>query len=216
MSRTEMNTSTTTNSRKRKLRTDYEQDLHDIDIVVKRVRSCVPEGPYVLTVEQTGPAFLHYSKQEAYSWRWDTPFDWNEETLQYQSFVYRENPGVLVQRSAYDIERERRAKENRMANGASSSEGTPLHNSIAKKKISFNEYKNKKAGNHNAPKGKESNRVKSFNGSDPQPNGAMNHGTSSSSSDSERSQPKPKSRYAKSLNPRNHVSLTFPTARVIL
>jgi hypothetical protein len=96
-----------------------------------------------------------------------------------------------------------------MANGASSSEGTPLHNSIAKKKISLNEYKNKKAGNPNAPKGKESNRVKSFNGSDPQPNGTANHRSGSSASDSERSQPKPKSRYGRSLNPRNHVSLTF-------
>jgi hypothetical protein len=207
MSRTEMNTSTTPNPRKRKLRTDYEQDLYDIDIVVKRVRRCVPEGPYVLTVEQTGPAFLHYSKQEAYSWRWGTPFDWNEEALQYQSFVYRESPGVLVQRSAYDIERERRAKEHRMANGTSSGEGTPLHNSIAKKKkISLNEYKNKKAGNPNMPKSKESNHVKSFNRPDPQPNGTTNHESSNSSSDSER---KPKSRCGRSLNPRNHLSLTF-------
>ena len=207
MSRTEMNTSTTTNPRKRRLPTEHEQDLHDIDTVIKRVRRCVPEGPYVLTVEQTGPAFLHHSKQEAYSWRLGTPFDWSEETLQYQSFVYRENPGVLVQRSAYDIERERRAKEHRMANGASSSEGTPLHNSVAKKKISLNDYKNKKAGK---PKAKESNHVKSFNGRGPQPNGTAKHESSNSGSDSERNQPKPKSRYGRCLHPRSHVSLTFP------
>jgi hypothetical protein len=205
-----MNISTTANPRKRKLHTDHEQDLHDIDTVIKRVRRCVPEGPYVLTVEQTGPAFLHYSKQEAYSWRRGTPFDWNEETLQYQSFVYRENPGVLIQRSAYDIERERKVKEHRMANGASSSEGTPLHNSVAKKKISLNEYKNKKAGNPNMPKGKESNHVKSFNGPGPQPNGNANHESSNSGSDSDRSQPKPKSRCGKCSNPRNHITLTFP------
>jgi hypothetical protein len=112
MSRAEMSTSTTANPRKRKLRTDYEQDLHDIDTVVTRVRRCVPEGPYVLTVEHTGPAFHHHSKQEASSWRRGTPFAFDEEALQYQSFVYRENPGVLVQRSAYDIERERRAKDH--------------------------------------------------------------------------------------------------------
>lgn len=212
MSRTEMNTSTTANPRKRKLLTDQEQDLHDIDTVIKRVRTCVPESPYVLTVEQTGPAFLHYSKQEAHSWRRDTPFGWHEEALQYQSFVYRENPGVLIQRSAYDIERERKSKERRMANGVSSSEGTPLHNSVAKKKISLNEYKNKKAGNPNVPKAEETNHVKSFNGPNTQPNGSENHESSNSGSDSEHSQPKPKSksRCGRWVNPRNHVSLTFP------
>lgn len=210
MSRTEMSISATANPRKRKLSLGCEQNLHDVDTAAKRVRRCVPEGPYVLTVEPTGPAFPHYSKQEAYNWHRDTPFDRSEETLQYQSFVYRENPGVLVQRSAYDIERERRVNEHRMANGASSSEDTPLHNSIAKKKISLNEYKNKKAGNTNTSKGEEPNHVKISNGPGPRFNGTANHERNTSGSDSERSQPKPKSRYGRSLNPRKRILLTFP------
>jgi len=133
--------------RKRPLDEEEEKELLTS---VKRIRKCVPPDPYILTISQAEPRYHHPTTQEAYSWRLGTPFELNEEYLQYQSLYYREDPECFTQRSRLDLQRDSSARSYH--NGQVSGAATPTTTSTAKKKISLLDYKNKKAGTGGLPK----------------------------------------------------------------
>ena len=139
--------------RKRPLEEEEEEPLRGIDASIKRIRKCVPQDPYILTISQAEPRYNHPSTQEAYSWRRGTPFDLNEEYFQYQSLHYREDPECFTQRSRLDLQRDSSARSHH--NGQVSGAATPTATPAAKKKISLLDYKNKKAGTRGLPKAEQ-------------------------------------------------------------
>ena len=146
-------------------------ELAKLDLACTRIGNAIPELPYALSCPVNVEPRYHYpSRQEAESWRNNTPFYPHEEGLQYMTYVYRE-PGesCFVVRSHVDEERERREVAERekgrqqaqhLRNGSrsevgsvsSTRPGTPTVGagggaaSVAKKKISLSAYKEKVAG----------------------------------------------------------------------
>lgn len=169
---------------KRKRSAEDEELLRDIDASVKRVRKCVPEEPYVLSISAAEPRYHYPSAQEAYSWRIGTPFEQHEEHLQYQTFLFREDPECFTQRSRVDMRRDEAARtHNRSVSGA----GTPLTSTTAKKKISLSDYKNKKAGAVAPQKTDQLDQSRKPEIQKAHINGVAKHDSRSSGSESERS-----------------------------
>lgn len=169
---------------KRKRTDDDEAQVRDIDVSVKRIRKCVPEEPYVLSISAAEPRYHYPSAQEAYSWCMGTPFEPHEEHLQYQTSVLREDPECFTQRSRVDIRRDEAAKiHNRSVSGA----GTPMTNSSAKKKISLSDYKNKKASTGAGQKTEQIDPSKKPDAQKAHTNGVASHDRRGSGGESEQS-----------------------------
>lgn len=150
---------------KRKRTPEDDELLKSIDASIKRIRKHQPDEPYILTISTIEPRYHYPSAQEAFSWRLGTPFELHEEHLQYQSFVLRDDPGCFTQRSRLDLQRERDAANRKHINGPASGAGTPSVGGTAKRKISLEDYKNKKAGtgaqkaDQNMPKKPDASKV---------------------------------------------------------
>lgn len=124
----------------------HKESTHQagLDAAISRLRDAIPETPYILTVPLNAEnEYHHYSRHEAESWRYNTPFERGEEHLQYTSFLYRDHlDSCFVVRTHVDEERDRRARLglNGVATGTANRASTG-----PKKKISLADYKNKAA-----------------------------------------------------------------------
>lgn len=127
-----------------------EEELHKLDQVFKRIRTNIPDAPYIITVPCAEPRYHHWSREQAESWCRNTPFDPSEERLQYMSFLYRDHAdSCFVCRTEVDEERDRRAamKTKSVPSGTS----TP-RSDAPKKKISLAAYSKNKQANGLPPK----------------------------------------------------------------
>ncbi|KAF2432201.1 hypothetical protein EJ08DRAFT_138265 [Tothia fuscella] len=128
------------------------EELRKLDAVVDRICKAIPEHPYILSVPCDEPRYHYPSQQEAESWQKNTPFTLDEERLQYMTFVFRDPTELscFVIRSQADEERDQLAQLKKLK-GPKSSAAPPVKQSVPKKKISFNDYKDKKAGKITSP-----------------------------------------------------------------
>lgn len=119
--------------------------LKQLDATVDRMRTCLPDVPYVQTIPQDEPRYHHYSQQSAEQWLRETPFNRREHpNIQYQTWIYHEPHSNCIY-----LERSMRTEEAPQhlpvkSSAPQSAVGTP--NVGPKKKISLAAYKNKQAG----------------------------------------------------------------------
>ncbi|KAI9722389.1 MAG: hypothetical protein M1812_001861 [Candelaria pacifica] len=125
-------------------------DLEDPDNIDARLqhlnKNVLPKSPYLLTVPSDIPYRVHH--QQANNWKINSPFDADEEGLQYMSFLYRDwDDSIIVARGNWDNEGS--IMENGTGSRAEVRSGTstPSHGQGQKKKITLSDYKSKpKAG----------------------------------------------------------------------
>ena len=131
-------------------------------------KNILPNSPYLLTVPSDIPYRVHH--QQANNWKINSPFDADEEGLQYMSFLYRDwDDSILVARGDWDNEGS--VMENGISSRTEVRSGTttPSHGQGQKKKITLSDYKSKpKAGTlGQGMQVNDQNSVKSQPGSDP-------------------------------------------------
>ncbi|KAB2579603.1 uncharacterized protein LTHEOB_7118 [Lasiodiplodia theobromae] len=132
------------------LAAEDEEELRKLDQVFKRIRTNIPDAPYIITVPCAEPRYHHWSREQAESWCRNTPFDPSEERLQYMSFLYRDHAdSCFVCRTEVDEERDRRAAMK--TKSAPSGTSTP-RSDVPKKKISLAAYSKSKQANGLPPK----------------------------------------------------------------
>ncbi|KAL1636934.1 hypothetical protein SLS56_001031 [Neofusicoccum ribis] len=132
------------------LAAEDEEELRKLDQVFKRIRTNIPDTPYIITVPCAEPRYHHWSREQAESWCRNTPFDPSEERLQYMSFLYRDHAdSCFVCRTEVDEERDRRAAMK--TKSAPSGTSTP-RSDVPKKKISLAAYSRSKQANGLPPK----------------------------------------------------------------
>ena len=109
-------------------------------------------SPYLLTVPSDRP--YNINPHQANDWRRQTPFDANEEQLQYMSFLNREfDDGLIRAIGGWDNEKgEIMDTTTTATHGSRSGTTTPRPGQAPGKKISLAEYKNKKAASQPASK----------------------------------------------------------------
>lgn len=116
-----------------------------VDTRLERLRDKVfPTSPYLLTV----PTTYRVSSHQANDWRRGSPFGAHEEQLQYLTFLTRERDDTLLG-AVGDWDDGNGAimeKTSSHPYGARSGTNSPLPGQAPKKKISFQAYKNKTAG----------------------------------------------------------------------
>lgn len=128
-----------------------EEELRKLDQAFKRIRTNIPDTPYIITVPCAEPRYHHWSREQAESWCRNTPFDPSEERLQYMSFLYRDHAdSCFVCRTEVDEERDRRAAMK--TKSAPSGTSTPARSDVPKKKISLAAYSKSKQANGLPPK----------------------------------------------------------------
>ena len=110
--------------------------------ISKRV---LPSAPYMLTVPSDQPYTL--TSYQANDWRRNTPFDVNEEQLQYMSFLSRDfDDGLIRAIGGWDNDKgEIIDNTSSRLEDSRSGTTTPRPGQTTGKKISLAEYKNKKA-----------------------------------------------------------------------
>jgi hypothetical protein len=80
----------TTRTLKRKnLSKDDQDDLDSLDQVFKRIKAAVPRVPYILSTPSLNP-YRYHSQQEANAWMMGHLWRYDEEHMQYRTYVYRE------------------------------------------------------------------------------------------------------------------------------
>ena len=109
-------------------------------------------SPYLLTVPSDRP--YNINPHQANDWRRQTPFDVNEEQLQYMSFLNREfDDGLIRAVGGWDNDKgELMDTIATAAHGSRSGTTTPRPGQAPGKKISLAEYKNKKAASQSTSK----------------------------------------------------------------
>ncbi|KAI9871125.1 MAG: hypothetical protein M1830_003287 [Pleopsidium flavum] len=142
-------------------------DPDNIDIRLLRLtQRTLPRSPYLLTVPSDKP--YHISSHQSGNWRIGSPFNANEESLQYMSFLSRNwEDSLLVAIGGWDDEKGSVMETGTAkTDGVKSSTNTPQNGQVQKKKITLSAYKNKaKAieGQRAVPKAPEVNSAKNHN-----------------------------------------------------
>ncbi|KAI9699353.1 MAG: hypothetical protein M1836_002964 [Candelina mexicana] len=116
-------------------------DPDNIDARLQRlIKNVLPKSPYLLTVPSNNPYRVHH--QQANNWKINSPFDTDEEDLQYMSFLYRDwDDSILVARGNWDDEG--RIMENGTSSRTELRSGTSTPSQGQKKKITLSDYKSK-------------------------------------------------------------------------
>lgn len=80
----------TTRSLKRKHYSDEDQeDLDALDNIFKRIKAAVPRVPYLLSTPSLNE-YRYHSQQEANAWMLGHLWRYDEEHMQYRTYLYRE------------------------------------------------------------------------------------------------------------------------------
>lgn len=128
-------------------------DLPNLDARLHRLsQRTLPRSPYLLTVPSDKP--YHISSQQADNWRIGSPFDVNEEKLQYMTFLSRNwEDSLLVAVGGWDDEQGGIMETGTAtADGLATRANTPQQGTTQKKKITLSAYKNKaRAGDGQKP-----------------------------------------------------------------
>ena len=118
------------------------QDLAELNAKLKNISdNIIPPSPYLLTVPTDVP--YNISRHQANDWRRGTPFDANEEPLQYMSFLRDWDDGLITAVGGWDNDKGEIMDPAQQKQAARSSTSTPR---VSAKKISLSDYKKKTAG----------------------------------------------------------------------
>src|SRR5947207_3179658 len=119
-------------------------------------RNILPKKPYILSIQSNLPFRLSPAQRER--WIAGSPFDKDEEELQYVSFLKRDSDddSILVSRADWGQAMEN-GRVNEHGNGIRSGTTTPLGASgnAAPKKITLSDYKTKAMGGATTSTNKE-------------------------------------------------------------
>ncbi|MCJ1447515.1 MAG: hypothetical protein MMC23_008026 [Stictis urceolatum] len=125
-----------------------QKELQALDTKLRRLSDkLIQASPYILTVPSDRPYNL--DKRLADDWKRGTPFDYDEERLQYLSFLPEWDQGLITPVGAWDNEKGGMDNLSQSQSGRSSA-GTPTVGA-KKSKISLSDYKKKTAGQPVAP-----------------------------------------------------------------
>ncbi|KAL1602446.1 hypothetical protein SLS60_005862 [Paraconiothyrium brasiliense] len=132
---------------KRKQKSDEDQeDLDQLDGIFKRIKTAVPRAPYILSTPSLNP-YRYHSSHEARAWMLGHLFKYEEEYLQYRTYLFREPyRDCFTLQPGEDDEPEAPRPMSQVSNVASQG---------PKKKISLADYKNKQANGVSAPGSKK-------------------------------------------------------------
>ncbi|KAF2128905.1 hypothetical protein P153DRAFT_376258 [Dothidotthia symphoricarpi CBS 119687] len=127
----------TAQSLKRKQFSQGDQDdLDELDRIFKRVKTVVPRTPYILSTPSMNP-YRYHSQQEANAWMVGNLWRYDEENVQYRTYLYREPcQDCFELQAGEDDEPEPEQPKSQPSSTA---------NSTAKKKISLSAFKAKQA-----------------------------------------------------------------------
>lgn len=128
-------------SNTRKL-TQMSDDERDIDLLIERMRVHIPKEPYIVSTPSDNPYVLRPDQKN--NWQKNTPFDRDEEHLQYMSFFWRDpTHSIFDLRSSAELISTQNdlSCPSKPSSGRISAIGTPLHDQPPKKKISLAAYK---------------------------------------------------------------------------
>lgn len=135
-------------SKNRNLNEADQQDLAAIDASLKRMRSLIPDDPYVLEIPQkTNLQHQHSYQYRSQHWVHHTPFHpREEENIQYQTFVYHEPGKEIFQ--LHNSRRDDTAAGTPKGAGQKGGVGgaTPSAAQAPKKTMSLSAYKKQKSG----------------------------------------------------------------------
>lgn len=136
----------TTRSLKRKNFAQHDQDdLEELDKIVKRIKAVVPPRPYILSTPSMDP-YRYHSQQEANAWMLGHLWKYDEEHLQYRTYLYREPcQDCFELQAGEDDEPEPERPRSQMSQASNTATQVP------KKKISLSAYKNKQANSVTTP-----------------------------------------------------------------
>ncbi|KAL5375038.1 hypothetical protein PMIN02_012125 [Paraphaeosphaeria minitans] len=136
----------TTGLKRKQLSDQDQEDQDQLDVIFKRIKTAIPRAPYILSTPSLNP-YRYHSSQEARAWMLGHLFKYEEEYLQYRTYLFREPyRDCFTLQPGEDDEPE--APLPRSQSAAFSSERP-------KKKISLADYKNKQANGASAPGSKK-------------------------------------------------------------
>ncbi|KAF1965879.1 hypothetical protein BU23DRAFT_337123 [Bimuria novae-zelandiae CBS 107.79] len=136
----------TTNTKRKHLSDDDQEDLDRLDGIFKRLKTAAPRAPYILATPSLNP-YRYHSSHEARAWMLGHLFRPEEEYLQYRTFLFREPyRDCFTLQPGEDDEPEPPRPRSQASNPT---------NQGPKKKISLADYKNKQANGVSAPSSKK-------------------------------------------------------------
>lgn len=127
----------TTQSLKRKqFSTRDQDDIDELDRIFKRVKAAVPRTPYILSTPSLNP-YRYHSQQEANAWMLGHLWRYDEENVQYRTYLYREPCQDCFELQA--------GEDDEPEPQRSQPPHTSTSTSTTKKKISLSAFKAKQA-----------------------------------------------------------------------
>ncbi|KAH6642529.1 hypothetical protein C7974DRAFT_103930 [Boeremia exigua] len=118
---------------------DDQDELDELDRIFKRVKTVVPPNPYILSTPSLDP-YRYHSQQEANAWMLGRLWKYDEENMQYRTYLYREPcQDCFELQAGEDDEPEPERPRSQASQASNAASQGP------KKKISLSAYKNKQA-----------------------------------------------------------------------
>jgi hypothetical protein len=129
----------TTRALKRKhLSDDDQHELDELDRIFKRTKAVVPPAPYILSTPSMDP-YRYHSQQEANAWMLGRLWRYDEEHLQYRTYLFREPCLDCFELQAGEDDEPEPGPER------SKSQASTTPSQVPKKKITLSAYKSGKA-----------------------------------------------------------------------
>jgi hypothetical protein len=129
----------TTRALKRKHFSDNDQfELDELDRIFKRTKAVVPPAPYILSTPSMDP-YRYHSQQEANAWMMGRLWRYDEEHLQYRTYLFREPCLDCFELQAGEDDEPEPGPERPKSQASSTASQAP------KKKITLSAYKSGKA-----------------------------------------------------------------------
>ncbi|KAL5390364.1 hypothetical protein DPSP01_001933 [Paraphaeosphaeria sporulosa] len=136
----------TTGLKRKQLSDQDQEDQDQLDGIFKRIKTAVPRTPYILSTPSLNP-YRYHSSQEARAWMLGHLFKYEEEYLQYRTYLFRE-----PYRDCFTLQP---GEDDEPEAPLPRSQSATVSSERPKKKISLADYKNKQANGASAPGSKK-------------------------------------------------------------